>query len=172
MKKRAYLFSLAGVLLFSSFMLFNSCGIYTTTLPLNPPFDKNQDSEALNFSGYNPEAHFAGYNFYYKEDVEDFYKVCGYKKTMPWPTIPKEAFVPVIPPEFTGYVDFDDKTGDDPPRYVFTVKVSNLYPQDDFSRSFYELHNDSPDRPQFYFAVSAVGEEDEESERIEFTVWP
>lgn len=169
MKQRAYLFRFAGALLFWSLLIFNSCGIYTTTAPLNPPFFKNQDSVNLYFSGYNTESYFAGYNIYYKKDVGDFYKECGYKKTMPRPTIPKDV---IEPPPDTDYVDFEDKTEEDPPRYDFSVKVADLYPQEDFSSSFDDLHKHNPDRPQFYFAVSAVGEDDEESERIEFTIWP
>lgn len=175
MKQRAYLFRFAGALLFWSLLIFNSCGIYTTTAPLNPPFAQSMDSANLYFAGYNgqnvqpvPEDWFAGYNLYYKREINDYYKVCAYKQAIPYPTIPEQ----VVIDGDTNYIYFEDKTSEDPPRIEFTINIENLYPQEDFSRSFYELHEDEQDRPQFFFAVSAVGDEDEESERIEFGAWP
>ncbi len=149
MKQRAYLFRFAGALLFWSLLIFNSCGIYTTTAPLNPPFSQSVDSANLKFAGYNNEDYFVGYNIYYKEKAEDFYKVCDSIPIDDYPTIPVTPIDSII---------------------QYTVDTDELRPQDD-DRSFYDLYY-TFDSPEFYFAVSAVGDEDEESERIEFGAWP
>ena len=149
MKQRVYLFSFAGALLFWSLLIFNSCGIYTSTESLNPPFSQSVDSAFLYFSGYNKETYFKGYNIYYKEKPEDFYKVCDNILTDDYPTIPADPEDLII---------------------EYTVDTSELRPQDD-EQSFYDLYYNH-DSPVFYFAVSSVGDEDQESERIEFGAWP
>ena len=149
MKRSAYLFSITGVLLILSVTLFHSCGIYTTVAPLNPPFSQSVDSTFLNFSGYNDEDYFVGYNIYYKEKPEDFYKVCDNVLIEQYPTIPTSPSGSTV---------------------EFQVNTNDIQPQD-VNRSFYDLYYNF-DSEVFYFAVSAVGDEDQESERIEFGAWP
>jgi hypothetical protein len=57
----------------------------------------------------------------------------------------------------------------------FIILITDLYPQDDLSRSFFELNINF--RRQFYFAVSAAGADSVTSnnvysERIEYGIWP
>jgi hypothetical protein len=142
-------------------LIIPGCGIYTTEPPLNPPFLKSVDSDTLKFSGYNTETYFAGYVLWYKEKREDYYRVCGYKGELPYPTIPKNAD--------PTYVDFVDLTGETPPRIEYTVDIRDLYPQDGVN-SFYDLNVDYGS--SFFFAVSAQGTGDEQSERVDFGKWP
>ena len=151
MKQSAYLFKLAVALLILSVLVLHSCGIYTPTDPLNPPFSQSVDSTFLNFSGNNDEDYFEGYNIYYKEKKADFYKVCDNILIDQYPTIPVE----------------------DPPPGVtvpYKVDTNDIRPQG-VSRSFYDLFYNF-DAEVFFFAVSAVGKQDQESERIEFGAWP
>jgi hypothetical protein len=132
-----------------SSLFIHQCGIYTETAPLNPPFSLSVDAENLKFSGLNDEDYFIGYNIYYKENPEDFYKVCDNDLVENYPTIPASSSDAVNP---------------------YTVNANEIFPQESV-RSFYDLYYNF-DGPVFYFAVSAVGDEDQESERIEFGAWP
>ena len=149
MKQSAYLSSIAGALLILSVMVLHSCGIYTTTDPLNPPFSQSVDSTYLKYSGNNNEEYFVGYNIYYKEKPEDFYKVCDNISIDQYPTIPASPTGATV---------------------EYNVDTNEIRPQG-VDRSFYDLYYNH-DGEAFYFAVSAVGDEDQESERIEFGAWP
>jgi len=142
----------------------SGCGIYTTTGSLNPPFSQSKDSTTLYFSGYNRETYFSGYVLWYREEGTISYSVCGYKNQIDvFPTIPEDSD--------STWVSFDDRTNDsDNPRIVYEVQVSDLYAQEDLTKSFYEIYED--EGRQFYFAVSAYGINGEESEKIEFGIWP
>ena len=133
-----------------------SCGIYTTRAPLLPPFSQTLGSNNLQFTGFNTEAEFLGYVIWYKESSTDLYRFCAYQQTIPFPTIEPSTF-PMTSAE------------------RFTIPITELYPQDDFSRSFFELNINF--RRQFYFAVSAAGSDSVTSnnvysERIEYGIWP
>jgi hypothetical protein len=149
MKRRAYHFSLSVAPLILSLILFKNCGIYTTTAPLDPPFSQSVDSTFLMFSGNNDEAYFVGYNIYYKESPNDFYKVCDNTTTNQFPTVPAAPSSDTV---------------------EYSIDTNNLRPQGE-SRSFYDLYYNF-DGDAFFFAVSSVGDEDQESERIEFGAWP
>jgi hypothetical protein len=156
MRQRVLLLSITGTLLFASLLVFQHCGIYTTTDPLNPPFGQNMDMETLQFSGHNAETYFIGYTIYYKIEQEDYYKVCDYDKDgLSGSGEPLYPTLEVTPVDSTIF---------------YSVSVRNLYPQDG-SESFYELY-EKDSSARFYFAVSAVGDDDQESERIEFGKWP
>ncbi len=116
----------------------------------------------LTFSGFNTEPYFLGYVLWYRKSTTDPYIVCGYKRDIPFPTIPKGAGADIVQSE--------DKTGEDPPKTVFFVDIKDLYPQDNLNKSFVDLYYQ--ERMHFYIAVSAYGENDEESEKIEFGIWP
>jgi hypothetical protein len=159
-KKSSFLTGIIGLSLLSFSLI--GCGIYATLDPLNPPFDQIQESETLTFSGFNTESYFAGYVLWYRESTTRPYRVCGYKNDIPFPTIPKGAGSDIV--------QSIDKTGEDPPKTVFIVDIKDLYPQDNLNKSFVDLN--SQEDLQFYIAVSAYGENDEESEKIEFGKWP
>jgi len=148
MKQSAYLFKLAVALLILSILVLHSCGIYTTTAPLNPPFFQGMDSISLKFSGNNDEEYFVGYNIYYKEKPEDRYKVCDNISIDQYPTIPAS------PSGVT--VEYNVDTND--------IRKQGV------NYSFYDLYYTYNEA--YLFAVSAVGDEDQESERIEFGSWP
>ncbi len=149
MKQSAYLFKLTVALLILSVLVLHRCGIYTTTAPLNPPFSQGVDSTFLKFSGNNDEEYFVGYNIYYKEKKDDFYKVCDNILIDQYPTIPASPSGVTV---------------------EYNVDTNDIRPQG-VSRSFYDLFYNF-DAEVFFFAVSAVGDEDQESERIEFGAWP
>ena len=149
MKQGAYLFSIIGALLLMTVALFNGCGIYTTTGPLNPPFSQSVDSTYLKFSGNNNEEYFVGYNIYYKEQTNDYYKVCDKVSNDQFPTVAASPSSETV---------------------EYNIDMNELRPQGE-TRSFYDLYY-SFEVDAFLFAVSAVGEEDQESERIEFGAWP
>jgi hypothetical protein len=163
MRKRShFLTRLIGLLFLLFFLLIAGCGIYATLDPLNPPFDQIQESETLTFSGFNTESYFSGYVLWYRETTTGLYKVCGYKNDIPFPTIPKGAGSDIV--------QSDDLTGEDPPKIKYIIDIKDLYPQDNLNKSFVDLNRQED--MQFYIAVSAYGENDEQSEKIEFGKWP
>jgi hypothetical protein len=161
--KRAIFIFLAIFELLFLLISFNGCGIYTTLGSLNPPFDHSRGVNSLIFSGYNPEPYFWGYVIWYKESEDRPYTPCGYKNKIAFPTIPKNAG--------PDYVSQTDYTMDpDNPRIVYTVSIQDLYPQENLTKSFYTLWGEEQKR--FYFAVSSYGINGEESEKVEFGIWP
>jgi hypothetical protein len=152
MKQHAYPSSIACTLILLSAFFLCSCGIYTTTGPLNPPFSQSVDSINLKFSGLNDEEYFIGYNIYYKENPDenpyDFFKVCGNVDNQ-YPTIA------TLPSSDT---------------VQYTVDTTKIRPQGE-SRSFNELYY-TFNEDAFFFGVAAVGDEDQRSEIIEFGLWP
>jgi hypothetical protein len=67
-------------------------------------------------------------------------------------------------------VDFIDNRGDgENPRINYTVQIADLKPLNS-NKSFIDLNNEK--NAEFYFAVSAYGEDDRESQIIEFGKWP
>ncbi len=159
MKQRVLLFSITGALLLTSLLVFTNCGIYTTTESLNPPFGQTMNMETLQFSGYNVEAYFTGYTLYYKIEPGDYYQVCDYDKDGSSGPLEPETLYPTI--EILIPVDLV---------ILYPVSLRDLYPQDG-SESFYELYEKDVSS-RFYFAVSAVGDDYQESERVEFGKWP
>jgi len=145
-------------------LLFSSgCGIYTTLGSLDPPFDHSRSANSLTFAGHNTESYFWGYVIWYRESETESYTHCGYKNKIPFPTIPKGSD--------PSYVDQIDYTSDPVnPRIVYTVYIQDLYPQGNLNRSFYNLW--SEEHRSFYFAVSSCGFNGEESEKVEFGIWP
>ena len=142
----------------SMFFIIGSCGIYTTRAPLQPPFAQTLGSDNLQFTGFNTEVEFQGYVLWYRESSTGIYRICAFQQTIPFPTLTASTF----PLPMTG-------------AERFIVPINDLYPQDDFSRSFFELNVDF--RSHFYFAVSAAGSdqvtsENLWSEQIEFGLWP
>ncbi|MGQ9616717.1 MAG: hypothetical protein ACUVWJ_10015 [Spirochaetota bacterium] len=96
---------------------------------------------------------------WYKESESDIYIPCGYKKKIPFPTIPKGS-----DEEYVSQIDYTSDP--DNPRIVYTVYIEDLYPQDNLTKSFYTLSRE--EGRSFYFAVSSYGINGEQSERVEF----
>ncbi len=144
-------------------MVSNRCGIYTTLGSLEPPFDHSITANSLVFAGYNTESYFWGYVIWYKEAEDEQYTPCGYKNKIPFPTIPKGSGL-----DYVRQIDYSS----DPvnPRIVYTVSIQDLYPQEDPTKSFYTLWHE--ENRSFYFAVSSYGINSEQSEKIEFGIWP
>jgi hypothetical protein len=138
-------------ILLCTLLSIGSCGIYTTRRPLNPPFALTLGTDSLAFSGFNTEPYCLGYIIWYKEAQDDYYKSCAYPtpSNFPRPTLPR-----------TSATQVED----------YAVDLNFLFPDDEV-KSFDELNTNDPKR-KFYFAVSAYGEEGEESERVEFGIWP
>ncbi len=152
----------AYISLFLGLLIASGCGIYTTSDPLKPPFYQTISSTSLNFSGFNEESYFQGYVLWYKENEDETYLPCGYKGSMPFPTIPRGAD--------QNYVYQVDNTADtEDPRITYTVYIQDLYPQDE-QKSFSALYDE--EKRSFYFAVSSYGINGEESEKINFGRWP
>jgi hypothetical protein len=153
MKQRAYPFSITGIFLLLTAVLLCSCGIYTTTEPLNPPFSISVDSTYLYFSGLNDEEYFEGYNIYYKENPDknpyDFFKVCELVDSDQYPTITANPSSNTV---------------------QYPVDTNDIRPQGE-SRSFNDLYYNF-ERDAYFFGVAAVGEEDQRSEIIDFGIWP
>jgi hypothetical protein len=151
------------------------CGIYVTVEGLNPPFGQEIDMFTLRFSGNNfdPDtkaifSFFLGYIIWYKENIEDNYSICEYKGRINKPTLPR--IDEVEPGFFEPNVDFIDNRGDgENPRINYTVQIADLKPLNS-NKSFIDLNNEK--NAEFYFAVSAYGEDDRESQIIEFGKWP
>jgi len=156
-------------------LFIGSCGIYTTTLPLNPPYGLSMGTDILTFSVNNTEPYFTGpeladivgYTVWFKEEQGGYYSFCAYKQAIPTPTIPRR----VLDEGDTNYVDFVDLDPLGGPPFKITVSVRDLYFQYMWAKSLYELYQDDPER-RFFFAVSTQGADDEESERVEFGRWP
>jgi len=125
----------------------SSCGIYETTGALNPPFGQQITETTLKFTGDNSEDYFAGYVLWYKEDVSEEYRVCVYQGTADIPTIPKDENSTVN---------------------TYTINIGDLQPVDE-NTSFIMLKDEER---YFYFAVSSYGVNGEESEKVEFGIWP
>ncbi len=142
--------------------VISSCGIYTTSGVLNPPYGQQIGSNSLTFSGNNPEVDFSGYMLWYKEAESDVYKMCIYKERTEIPTIPKDLAAAGLPPD---WVKTDNTNA---PVIEYTVFTNVLKPLGT-TKSFDEL-NDSGN--QYHFAVSSYGTDGVESEKTEFGIWP
>ncbi len=144
----------SGLLIFALSMLFsNGCGIYTTENVLNPPYSISITEDYLSFYGDNQEDSFIGYNIWYKENSSDTYKLCYYKynsNTYIKPTLPKDM------------VDFNGDSAN-------IVYFSDLFPQES-DKSF--LYLSTYESKKYYFAISSYGINGEESEKVEFGLWP
>ncbi len=136
-----------AVLFLAVFAFANSCGIYEATGALNPPFGQQITETTLKFTGDNSEDYFAGYVLWYKEDINEEYKVCVYRGTADIPTIPKDENSTVN---------------------TYTIYIGDLQPIDE-NASFIVLKDEGR---FFYFAVSSYGINGEESEKLEFGKWP
>ena len=144
--------------------VISSCGIYTVTGVLNPPFGKQTSTDSLIFHGYNTEDYFSGYIIWYKEAVTDSYYICLYKGEVELPTILNIDDMPA------GWVEYTDLRSDtENPRIEYTVYIQDLKPLDS-SNNFVELYDSNGQK--FYFGVSSYGTEGQESEMIEFGIWP
>ena len=142
----------------------NSCGIYTASGVLNPPFGQQTRTDSLIFYGYNTESYFLGYILWYKEAGTDSYKICSYKNKFELPTI---LNIDEMDP---GWVEHNDLRSDpDNPRVEYKVYIQDLRPLDS-PKNFVELNNDNGQR--FYFGVSSYGKDGQESDLIEFGIWP
>ncbi len=133
-------------------LLLAGCGIYTVNTVLNSPFNISITGEYLSFYGNNQEESFIGYNIWYKENESDIYKLCYYKTGGNYyikPTLPKSI------------VNYSGKNSN-------IIYFNNLYPQE-LDLSFYDL---SQEGKSFYFAISAYGLNGEESEKVEYGIWP
>jgi len=140
------------------------CGIYITEGALNPPFSISMEQQKLKFSGYNLEDDFSGYILWYKDNEYDEYFPCVYKETIYKPTIPK--FEDMEP----DWVDAVDNRGDpENPRIDYTVMIEDLK-HFEKNKGFYALY--TAEDSHFYFAVSSYGINGEESEKVEFGIWP
>jgi len=120
--------------LFVCFFIYESCGIYTVTDPLNPPYGQQIDGNlSLTFSGNNEESYFEGYVLWYKGEEDIDYYVCAYEGKVVKPTI--------IPTQ---------------PKDTYTVYFADLGPQIQIDNyiNFYEILNE---RYDFKFAVSSYG---------------
>jgi hypothetical protein len=138
----------------------SSCGIYTASGVLNPPYGQQTRTDSLIFYGNNTETYFSGYIIWYKEAGADNYSICVYKGELELPTIPKLAEMKA------GWVEYTD-LGNDIIKY--TVYIQDLKPLGS-AKNFVEL-NDSTGQ-KFYFGVSSYGSEGQESDLIEFGIWP
>jgi len=137
----------------ASFTLI-TCGIYTLEGTLNAPYSISIDTSSISFYGDNNESYFIGYNIWYKEAENAYYLLAYYIKNG------EKNIKPTIKKDIANY------NGSSPN----VISLSDLYPQDS-DDSFYEINNNDPNK-KFYFAVSAYGEDGEESEKIEFPIWP
>jgi hypothetical protein len=148
----------------------NSCGIYTASGILNPPFGQQTRPDSLIFHGYNTESFFSGYIIWYKEAGADNYSICVYKGKLELPTIPKVEYMEAHPVKYGDWVEYNDLRSDpDNPRVEFTVYIQDLRPLGS-SKNFVELNDSSGQK--YYFGVSSYGTEGQESEMIEFGIWP
>ena len=133
------------------FFYMSACGIYTTSGALDPPFGQQVSINTLTFSGLNIEDYFSGYIIYYKKAGTEKYLVCKYQEVLDKPTIP---LLPLPPTS---------------PAIEVTVKIEDLKPMDS-NQNFNYLN--SLDGQKYYFAVSAYGVSGQESEKVEFGIWP
>jgi len=138
--------------LFVCFFIYESCGIYAVTDPLNPPYGQQRDgNNYLRFSGNNEESYFEGYVLWYKGKTDIDYHVCEYEGKAVKPTI--------IPTQ---------------PEDTYTVFFKDLGPQiqiDNFDNFKAILDYDLENYYGFQFAVSSYGIKDGkvcESEKVLF----
>lgn len=131
-----------------------SCGIYTLEGTLNAPYNISRSTEILRFYGDNNESYFAGYNIWYKESEIESYQLAYYIKNG----------VSSIKPTIKKSDAIYDGSGPN------EVSLKDLYPQ--YSNDNFYTINQNDSNKKFYFAVSAYGENGEESEKVEFPRWP
>ena len=156
------------IIFFGFLIITSGCGIYTTQGALNPPFNISINQQTLKFSGNNTEDNFEGYILWYKENENDEYSIIVFKGELLEPTIPE--YSDLIDP-LQQWLALQGELWDDSafPQIDFTVEIKDME-HFEKGKSFDELYIE--EGSHFYFAVSAFGINEAESEKVEFGIWP